>query len=142
MSKVIKEIMMMLLTCLVGILLFAVIFYQYIPSRKNVAEVVKYTPSDQVSEAKADDVDKRNDQVVLTYQVTSTDLNNYKYKKEYVPGKANPFAMVSQDAESTATTNKSGGNSSSSNQSGSSSTSSSSTTKETTKSLIDDNGTK
>ena len=33
-------------------------------------------------------------QVVVTYQIDSTDLNNYKKIQEYVPGKKNPFQSV------------------------------------------------
>ena len=132
MSKIIKEIIIMLLTCLVGMLLFAVIFYEYIPNRKIVPEVSQYAPSEQVKEIMADDIDKRNDQVVLTYKVTGSDLNNYKVTKDYVPGKANPFGAVSQDVEASATTK--GGTSSNSN--------GKTTTGGSKGSLLDDKGTK
>ena len=144
MSKVFKEIMIMLLTCLVGILLFAVIFYEYIPNRKVVPEVTQYAASEQVKEAMADDIDQRNDQVVLTYKVTSSDLTNYKVTKDYVPGKANPFAVVSQDAEASATTKNGTNGKNSNSNSGTSSKSggTSSGTTSNTGSLIDDGGTK
>lgn len=142
MSKIFKETMIMLLTCLVGILLFAVVFYEYIPNRKIVPEVTQYEASEQVKQAIADDIDKRNDQVVLTYEVTSSDLNNYKYNKKYVAGKANPFAAVAQDPESTSNTNSTNGGSSSTSTSTGNSTNNSSTTENNTKTLIEDNGTK
>lgn len=133
MGNILKEITIMLLVCLVGILLFAVVFYEYIPNRKVVPEVTKYAASEQVQQALADDIDKRDDQIVLTYEVTSSDLNNYKNNKKYVPGKANPFASVSQDAESTANTNIAGGGSS---------TSTNTNTNTSTNKLIDDGGIK
>ena len=105
MSKVIKEIIIMLLVCLVVMLLFAVIFYEYIPNRKIVPEVAEYKASEKVKELLADDVDKRNDTIVKTFEVTSADLNNYKITNEYVPGKANPFASVIQDPETGAKAN-------------------------------------
>ena len=43
MSKIIKEIIIMLLVCLVGMLLFSVIFYEYIPNRKIIPEVTQYS---------------------------------------------------------------------------------------------------
>ena len=94
MSKIIKEIIILLLVCLVGMLLFSVIFYEYI-------------------------------QIVKTFEVTSSDLNNFKVTKDYVAGKANPFAAVASDAESNATTSKSSSNNNSSSSSSSSSNSSS-----------------
>lgn len=67
MGKIIKEIIIMLLICLVGILLFAVIFYRYIPNRKIVAEVAEYKASDEVEQLLQDNVDQDDNEVVLTY---------------------------------------------------------------------------
>lgn len=125
MSKIIKEIIIMLLVCLVGMLLFSVIFYEYIPNRKIVPEVTQYSASDKIKEQMADDIDKKDDQIVKTFEVTSSDLNNFKVTKDYVAGKANPFAAVASDAESNATTSKSTSNNNSSSGSSSSSNSSS-----------------
>ena len=147
MAKAIKEIIVLLLVCLVGMLLFAVLFYEYIPNRKVIPEVSKYEASEQVKQLKEDDIDKKDSQVVLTYQVTSSDLNNYKAQKEYVPGKANPFAPVSQDVEANATT-KSNTNANTTNNNASQTTNRNSTTQNVsnstnnTNSLIDDGGTK
>lgn len=107
MAKVIKEIIIMLLICLVGMLLFAVVFYEFIPSRKSVAEVTKYVATDEVQQMLADDIDEENQQVIKTYEVTSSDLNNYEFKNEYVPGKANPFEYLPENVEGQATTNNS-----------------------------------
>ena len=125
MSKIIKEIIIMLLVCLVGMLLFSVIFYEYIPNRKIIPEVTQYSASDKIKEQMADDIDKKDDQIVKTFEVTSSDLNNFKVTKDYVAGKANPFAAVASDAESNATTSKSSSNNNSSSSSSSSSNSSS-----------------
>ena len=134
MSKIIKEIIIMLLVCLVGMLLFSVIFYEYIPNRKIIPEVTQYSASDKIKEQMADDIDKKDDQIVKTFEVTSSDLNNFKVTKDYVAGKANPFAAVASDAESNATTSKSSSNnnSSSSSSSISNSSSGSKSTNETT----------
>lgn len=107
MAKFIKEAIIMLLVCILGILLFAVIFYEYIPNRKIVPEITMYSAPEKIQEQMADDIDKKKEQVVMTYEVTSSDLNNYKVTKEYVPGKSNPFASVAQDVETGATTNPS-----------------------------------
>lgn len=104
MTKIIKEIFIMLLVCLVGILLFAVALYNFIPNRKVVPEIKTYSATEKIEEMKADDVDKEDKQVVLTYKVTSSDLNTYKATKSYVPGKENPFSAPSNDPETGATT--------------------------------------
>lgn len=128
MLKVIKEVMIMLLVCLVGILLFAVIFYEYIPAKKEVAEVTKYAPTSTVSEQLSDSVDDLNENVISTfendkyaYQVTSTDLNRYKSTKEYVPGKSNPFDAASTTPAGDPTNKKSGSSSKSGSGNGSNS---------------------
>lgn len=110
MLKAIKEIIIMLLVCLVAMLLLAVVFYEYIPARKVVPEVSTYTVPDTVSQLLADDIDNKDSNVILTfeegeYEVTSKDLNNYEAKNEYVPGKANPFGPIIEEVETQNTTN-------------------------------------
>ncbi len=138
MLKIIKETMIMLLVCLVGILLFAVIFYEYIPAKKEVAEVTKYSPTSTVSEQLSDSVDNLDENVVSTfesdkdaYQVTSTDLNRYQSTKEYVPGKSNPFDAASTEPEGEATNKKSGTSGNSSSKSGTDNNSKNNTSKNT-----------
>ena len=97
MLRAIKEIIILLLICLVALLLLAVVFYEYIPARKNVTEISSYSDTSKISELLADDIDEKSKDVLLTYEegeyeVTSSDLKNYQATEKYVPGKANPFA--------------------------------------------------
>lgn len=93
-TKVIKEIIIMLVVCLLTMLVLAIALYQYIPSKKIVPEISTYTASADVQDLLEDDIDSRTnkDKVILTYEVTSSDLNNYQTTKDYVPGKSNPFS--------------------------------------------------
>ncbi len=93
MNKIIKEIIIMLLICLATMLLLAIILYKYIPNRKSVPEVTTYVASDEIQEMLDDNVDSKDEEneVILTYEVTASDLNNYQATEDYVPGKANPF---------------------------------------------------
>ena len=108
MAKIIKEIIIMLLTCLAGMLLFAVVFYEYIPNRKIVPEVAKYKASERIRELKSDDIDKRNETIIKTFEVTSSDLTNYKIANDYVPGKSNPFGSKKTNPDAGSSTKKSG----------------------------------
>ena len=99
MTKVIKEIIIMLLICLISMLVLAVVLYDYIPNRKVVAEVSTYTTSQEIETQLADDIDSKKNEVVLTYEVTSKDLSSYEVTNEYVPGKANPFAAYAEQTE-------------------------------------------
>ena len=142
MLKFLKESTIMLLICLVLLLLLAVIFYEYIPSRKVVSEITKYVPSSKVSQQLSDNIDKLDAEVILTfeqggYEVTSSDLNKYKITEDYVPGKANPFA---EEAESVSGSTSTSNNSSSSSTKTSSSANASKNTKSSE--YIRDKGTK
>lgn len=96
MTKLIKEIIIMLIICLITMLVLAVALYDYIPNRKVVAEVTQYETSQEIETQLADDIDSEEKEVVLTYEVTASDLNTYESKNEYVPGKANPFSAATQ----------------------------------------------
>ena len=91
-KNIIKEIIIMLLLCLAIMLVLGVLLYEYVPSNKIIPDEVSYTAPENIKEelSKSDDVD--NDNVILTYSINSSDLNNYQKIKTYVPGKQNPFS--------------------------------------------------
>ena len=94
MAKVIKEIIIMLLVCLLTMLVLAIALYRFIPNRKVVPEVVTYTASEEIQDLLDDNIDKKSDanDVISTYEVTASDLSGYQTTNVYVPGKSNPFA--------------------------------------------------
>lgn len=96
MAKAIKEIIIMLLICLITMLILAIVLYKYIPNRKVVPEVVTYTATEDIQDLLNDNIDTKSDSdnVILTYEVTSSDLKNYQDINTYVPGKSNPFAVI------------------------------------------------
>ncbi len=98
MTKAIKEIIIMLLICLIAMLGLAIGLYQYIPSKKIVPEIVQYEVSEQVQDLLEDNIDKKSDQdrVILTYEVTKGELSGYQTTNDYIPGKSNPFGEVSK----------------------------------------------
>ncbi len=99
MAKTIKEIIIMLLVCLVAMLVLAIVLYKYIPSKKIVPEVSKYEASEQIQDQLEDNIDSKSegeDKVLATYEVTKSDLSGYQKTNDYIPGKANPFADVSK----------------------------------------------
>ena len=98
-KKVIKEIIIMLLLCLAIILILGVLLYEYVPSNKIIPEEVSYTTPADVQEELNKSENLENEQVILTYSIDATDLNNYERINSYVPGKTNPFS--SYDTSST-----------------------------------------
>ena len=110
-KKVIKEIIISLLLCLAIILLLGILLYEYVPMTKTIPNPVSYTIPENVKQELANSEGVDESQIIMTYEVDSTDLNNYKRVQDYKPGKANPFSSY-EATESTNGTNTTTGNSS------------------------------
>ena len=98
-KKFIKEMMIMLLICLAIILILGVLLYEYVPSNKIILEEVSYTTPTAVQEELSKGENVENDEIILTYSVDSTDLDNYERINTYVPGKPNPFSPYDETVE-------------------------------------------
>lgn len=136
-KSIIKELIIVLLLCLAIIIILGILLYEYVPMVKTLPNQVSYTTPQEAKEELAEASEVDESQVVMTYEVNSADLNNYKKVQKYKPGKANPFSSYEQSTNGTNTTengstgsgnSNSGtsssattGNSSSSNSNGSSS---------------------
>lgn len=109
MTKAIKEIIIMLLVCFITMLVLAIALYKFLPNKKSVPEITTYEVSEQVQDLLEDNIDQKSaeERVLLTYEVTSSDLSGYQVTNDYVPGKSNPFAEASKSVnpEETDTTN-------------------------------------
>ena len=89
--------------------------YEYVPITKTIPNQVSYTtPQDAKEELQAAS-EISEDQIVMTYEVNSSDLNNYKRTQDYKPGKANPFSSYETGSGSNQGNGNSNSNSSSSN---------------------------
>ena len=136
-KSIIKELIIVLLLCLAIIIILGILLYEYVPMVKTLPNQVSYTTPQEAKEELAEASEVDESKVVMTYEVNSADLNNYKKVQKYKPGKANPFSSYEQSTTGTNTTengstgsdnsnsgtssNATTGNSSSSNSSGSSS---------------------
>ncbi len=111
-KTVIKEIIIMLLLCLAIILLLGILLYENVPMTKTIPNPVSYTTPNNVKQELADTDGIDESQVIMTYEVDATDLNNYSSIQNYKPGKANPFSSyeaTGQTATSTSTANSATG---------------------------------
>ena len=100
MSKnVLREIIILLLLTLAIILLLGVLLYEYVPMNKVIPETVTYTATDETRKAIEEQSAQDDGTVVLSYEVTSTDLKNYK------KGRKNPFSAVNTGSTSSTGTN-------------------------------------
>lgn len=101
MKPIVKEIAIVLLTFIIIVLGFGIILYDYIPTKQPEITISKYEPSNEVKEALKEIATSETTNVILTYEVTDSDLSVYETTKSYDKGKANPFSSFS----STETTN-------------------------------------
>lgn len=155
-KNVIKELIIILLLCLAIILVLGILLYGYIPTSKTVPTEVSYSTPEEVKEELIASEGVDENEIIMTYEIDSTDLNNYKKVQDYQPGKSNPFSSYETQTTTgvagnettagsgtttnttTSTNNNSAGNNSSS---GSTQTTNESTTN-TSKGFYPDTGTK
>lgn len=98
-KTVFKEIIIILLLCLAIIVVLGLLLYDYVPMSKVIPEPVSYTTPEDVKQELKDAENIDDSQVIMTYEVNSSDLNNYKNINKYNPGKANPFSSYEENVE-------------------------------------------
>ena len=140
-KNIIKEIIIVLLLILAIILILGILLYEYVPNNKIIPQQVSYTTPENVKEELSTSENVDDSQVIMTYEVTATDLTNYKKTKDYVSGKKNPFESI--ESQNTTTENTTSGNSVNSGTTGNSSTTNTNTTTDNTQQgYLPDKGTK
>lgn len=138
-KNIIKEIIIILLLTLAIILIMGVLLYGYSPSGKILPEAVSYTTPEEAKQEIAQQDNADTNQIVMTYEVTASDLKNYQRTNEYVQGKRNPFASIETEEEETNSSN-SNSSSSSSNKSSSNSSTNSNTNSNSSSTTNDNEG--
>ncbi|OKZ75154.1 MAG: hypothetical protein BHW00_02740 [Clostridium sp. 26_22] len=140
-KNIIKEIIIVLLLILAIILILGILLYEYVPNNKIIPQQVSYTTPENVKEELSTSENVDDSQVIMTYEVTATDLTNYKKTKDYVSGKKNPFESI--ESQNTTTENMTSGNTVNSGTTGNSSTTNTNTTTDNTQQgYLPDKGTK
>ena len=113
MAKIIKEIIIMLLVCLVTMLVLAISLYKFIPNRKIVPEIATYKASEEVQDLLEDNIDQNTNQTsqnIATYEVTAGELKGYQKTNIYVPGKSNTGSDGNNSSDGTSSGNNTGNN--------------------------------
>ena len=131
-KSIIKEIIIVLLLCLAIILVLGILLYEYVPITKTIPNEVSYTTPENVKQELLSSSDVDDSQIIMTYEVNSDDLSNYRRVQDYVPGKANPFSSYETTAENTTENGSSTGGTSTGGSTSSGSSSNSSTSNGTT----------
>lgn len=148
-KNIIKEIIIVFLLILAIILILGILLYEYVPNNKIIPQQVSYTTPENVKEELSTSENVDDSQVIMTYEVTATDLTNYKKTKDYVSGKKNPFESINSQNTTTGntTTGSNGGSESVGSSTGTTSTntngtSTSTATDSTQEGYLPDKGTK
>lgn len=121
-KKIVKELIILLLISIAILLILGIVLYDYIPNNKIIPEVQEYQKSAEIQEALTNAKTEESTKVVLTYEITDSDLNMYTKTNQYVAGKTNPFEEYTEETNENTTENTNGsitnkGNSTSSNSS-------------------------
>ena len=82
-KSIIKELIIVLLLCLAIILVLGILLYEYVPVSKTIPNEVSYTTPEEVKEELLTSSDVDENQIVMTYEIDSTDLNNYKKIEQF-----------------------------------------------------------
>lgn len=107
--SIIKEIIIILLLLLAIILALGVLFYDYIPTNRTIPTVGAYSTSESIK-TELNEKLANDDTVLVTYEITGTDLNTYVKTKDYKPVKANPFSTYDTTPTGGGTGNNTDGN--------------------------------
>ena len=100
-KSIIKELIIVLLLCLAIILVLGILLYEYVPMTKTIPNEVSYATPENVKQELLSSSDVDDSQIIMTYEINSDDLSNYRRVQDYVPGKANPFSSYETTAENT-----------------------------------------
>lgn len=138
-KNIFKEIIIILLLTLAVILILGVLFYEYVPANKIIPEEVSYTTPQSVREELAASENLEEEQQIMTYEITASDLKNYQKVNDYRAGKKNPFAATSTTVQGNSS-NANGGQTSENTTN--SSTSGNTTTNSDNTGYFQDKGTK
>ena len=96
-KTIVKETIITILLCLAILVLLSVILYAYTPNNKVIPEKISYKEPEAVSEIiKGSEAEDEESQIILTYEINSSDLNNAQRIKDYTPGKVNPFSAYQE----------------------------------------------
>jgi len=127
MKPVVKEISIILLVSIAVLLVFGILLYDYIPLNHVVPTISEYKVPEQVKEQLKEIATEDTSDIILTYEISESDLGVYENTKSYDKGKVNPFSTYSSGQADNATNDTSGQQSTTQNNNGNTSNSSQNT---------------
>lgn len=107
MSKIIREIFIILLLCMIVIFTIGLLFYDCIPHKNEKIESIEYVADKKVTETiqeieannGSDVINDKEDSLLKSYSIRKEDLNEFASENYYETGKKDPFAEYSNPVE-------------------------------------------
>lgn len=94
-TEIIKDLIIsLLIVACIGIIL-SMIFYDKIAIGKVIPEAENYTLSAEMRKELENSKLNDAEEVIVNYYIDASDLKKYEKTNEYIKGKSNPFAAVS-----------------------------------------------
>jgi hypothetical protein len=121
-KSIIKEVFIMILLCAAIVLLFGIIFYDYIPVNKVIPNKVSYTVPEDIRNELESEVSEARQNITLVYDIDASDLKKYISAGSYIPGKPNPFESYEETVNNSVDNTNNNGNNTNTNSGGSNST--------------------
>jgi len=140
-KTIVKELIILLLISIAILLILGIVLYDYMPNNKVIPKVKVYEKSAEMQEAITNAKAEEGTKVVLTYEITNSDLNMYERTKQYVAGKDNPFAEYTEEVKNQNTPGNTTTNGNSTSVGTGNSTSSNSSTNTQNSGTLFENGT-
>jgi len=102
--EIIKDLIVSLLIIVSIVIILSLVFYDDIALGKVVPQAEDYTLSAEMqNELEYTELDDA-EEVIINYYIDASDLKKYEKTNEYVKGKSNPFAEVSDSETENNTT--------------------------------------
>lgn len=106
-NKIVKEVFIILLLCIVIIFTLGLLFYDCIPQKNEKIESAEYVPSKNVTETieeinannGANVMKDNNGSLLKSYSIGKDDLTEFASENYYESGKKDPFAEYSTPVE-------------------------------------------
>lgn len=101
-KTIIKETCIILLLCVAIVLVFGILFYEYIPISKVIPNKVTYAVPEEVkNELQTTPAGTETEMQTLIYEIDSSDLKKYEKSGVLDKGKSNPFASFGSNNNTT-----------------------------------------
>jgi len=93
--EIIKDLVLSILIVISIAIILSIVFYDKIALTKIIPKAEAYTLTDEMQKELLNSQIDDAQEVIINYYIDASDLKKYEKTNEYVKGKSNPFAEIS-----------------------------------------------